>query len=125
MTPRNCNVIGRNVARERYQRGWTQDELVTKLQLLGCSITRDIVANIETGRCVTTDKQIEFLAEVLGLEVQQLFPVTRHFVRQPPLLQEPKQRRRRRTKLRLARRHKNRGKCHGQSTDRLRTSRAA
>jgi len=31
----NANVIGRNVARFRYQKGWSQDLLVTKMQLLG------------------------------------------------------------------------------------------
>ena len=106
MTLRNSNVIGRNVSRERYQRGWTQDDLVAKLQLLGCNITRDILANIETCRCITTDKQIEFLAEVFGIQIQQLFPVTRHFTSTVPEFQEPKHRRRPKAKSRLARRRK-------------------
>jgi len=56
------NVIGRNIAKFRYQRGWTQDEFAGKLQLLGCYMTRDMLANIETQRCPIIDKQIEFLA---------------------------------------------------------------
>ena len=92
--PQNSNVIGRNVARLRYQRGWTQDELVTKMQLLGCYMTRDILANIETHRCIATDKQIEFLAEVLGIQIQELFPAVRHFVGKVPEFHEVKQRRR-------------------------------
>src|SRR5580704_2170852 len=72
------NVIGQNVAKFRFQRGWTQDELVGKLQLLGCYMTRDIVANIETKRCVVTDKQIEYLGEVFGAEAGDFFPAKRH-----------------------------------------------
>jgi transcriptional regulator with XRE-family HTH domain len=105
MTPPSSNVIGRHVSRERYQRGWTQDELVTKLQLLGCYMTRDILANIETRRCIVTDKQMEFLAEVFGIQIQQLFPATRHFVGKEPEFQEPKHRRHK-AKTRLARRRK-------------------
>jgi len=47
---RDVNVVGSNVAKFRYQRGWTQDELVAKLQVLGCYMTVNILANIETRR---------------------------------------------------------------------------
>lgn len=71
---RDENVIGQNVAKFRYQRGWTQDELVGKLQLLGCYMTRDILANIETQRSIVTDKQIEFFAEIFGVKEGSFFP---------------------------------------------------
>jgi transcriptional regulator with XRE-family HTH domain len=106
MMPHSSNVIGRNVSRERYQRGWTQDELVIKMQLLGCYITRDVLANIETRRCVATDTQIEFFAEVFGIQIEQLFPLTRHFVAHEPEFQEPKDRNRPEAKTRLDRRCK-------------------
>ena len=70
----NANVIGRNVARFRYQNGWSQDKLVAKIQLLGFYITRDILANIETLRTIVTDKQIVIFAEVFGVPVGDLFP---------------------------------------------------
>ena len=69
----NANVIGRNVARFRYQNGWSQDKLVAKIQLLGFYITRDILANIETLRSIVTDKQIVIFAEVFGVPVGDLF----------------------------------------------------
>jgi len=75
---RDENVIGQNVAKFRYQRGWTQDELVGKLQLLGCYMTRDILANIETRRGPATDRQIEYFAEVFGVREGDLFPGKRH-----------------------------------------------
>ena len=76
------NVIGPNVAKFRFQRGWTQDELAAKLQLLGCYMTRDILANIESQRCGVKDKQIcllytSQLAHTKGsafLSVRALFP---------------------------------------------------
>jgi transcriptional regulator with XRE-family HTH domain len=74
---RDENVIGQNIAKFRYQRGWTQDELVGKLQLLGRYITRDILANIETKRSIVTDKQIEYFAEVFGVKAGDFFPEKR------------------------------------------------
>jgi transcriptional regulator with XRE-family HTH domain len=74
---RDANVIGKTVAKLRYQRGWTQDELVGKLQLIGCYMTRDILANIETQRSVVTDKQIEFFAEIFCVKEGSLFPEKR------------------------------------------------
>jgi transcriptional regulator with XRE-family HTH domain len=73
----NANVIGRNVARFRYQKGWSQDLLVTKMQLLGIYITRDILANIENLRTSATDKQIVIFTEVFGVPVADLFPPKR------------------------------------------------
>jgi transcriptional regulator with XRE-family HTH domain len=70
----NANVVGRNVARFRYQNGWSQDELIAKMQLLRFYITRNILANIETLRSSVTDKQIVIFAEVFGMSVGDLFP---------------------------------------------------
>jgi len=75
----NANIIGRNVGKFRYQNGWTQEKLAAKMQLLGCHITRQIIANIETRRSSVSDKRIEYFAEVFGLEVGDLFPKKRHF----------------------------------------------
>lgn len=79
---------------------------MAKLQLLGCYMTRDILASIETLRCVTTDKQIEFFAEVFGIPIQAMFPTTRHFLIQQPEFRETKRRRKRTGKTRLAQRRK-------------------
>lgn len=79
--PNDANVIGRNVAWWRNQRGWSQSDLVTELHLLGdINMTREKLANIEIRRCVATCKQIEFFAEVFGIKEQQLFPPKRHFI---------------------------------------------
>jgi len=74
---RKANLVGQNVAKFRYQRNWTQEELVTKLQLLGCYMTRDILANIETQRRIVTDIQVRFFAEVFAVAEGDLYPPKR------------------------------------------------
>ena len=79
--PHDKNVIGRIVSRMRYQRGWSQAQLVTELHLIGnINMTREILANIETLRSPATDMQIEFFAEVFEVVEQDFFPKKRHFV---------------------------------------------
>ena len=79
--PHDKNIIGRLVSKMRYQRGWSQAQLVTELQLIGnINMTREILANIEILRSPATDKQIEFFAEVFEVREQDLFPKKRHFV---------------------------------------------
>jgi transcriptional regulator with XRE-family HTH domain len=69
----DSNLIGRKVAKLRYKKGWSQDTLVAKLQVLQCNISRDILANIENKRSVATDKHCFFLAKVLGVSIDELF----------------------------------------------------
>jgi transcriptional regulator with XRE-family HTH domain len=72
--PRTANIIGRNIARFRFQQDWTQELLAIKMQLRGCYITRDIIANIEAQRSSVTDLRIAFFATVFGVSVSALFP---------------------------------------------------
>jgi transcriptional regulator with XRE-family HTH domain len=68
-----ANLIGRKIARLRYQEGWTQETLVAKLQILQCNITRDILTNIELRRCRATDKHCCYIAKALGVTIHELF----------------------------------------------------
>lgn len=72
---RDANLIGRKVAKLRFQREWTQDTFVAKLQVRfpDLKITRDILANIETKRCVATCHHVLAFAVVLGVDVGELF----------------------------------------------------
>jgi len=71
--PHESNLIGRKIAKLRYMKGWSQDTLVAKLQVLQCNITREVLANIETERSVATDTHCFFLAKVLGVSIDELF----------------------------------------------------
>jgi transcriptional regulator with XRE-family HTH domain len=72
---RNGNVVGHNIARLRYERGLTQNDLATKLQLVCCDVSRQIIAHIETGRCAVPDCEIVYFAHVFSVKVEELFPV--------------------------------------------------
>ena len=71
----DANLVGRKIAKLRFQHEWTQDTFVAKLQIRfpDLRITRDILASIETKRCVATDKQLFAFAVVLGVEVGEFF----------------------------------------------------
>ena len=72
---RDANLIGRKVARLRYQQGLTQDVLVAKLEVLNFfGITRDVLSNIELQKYVATDKHVYFLAKALKVPIGDLFP---------------------------------------------------
>jgi len=74
---RNANLIGPNVIKLRHAKGWTQEELVSKLQLMGCYITRDVLVNIELRRSTVTDVLIRAFADVFGVTEGDLFPPKR------------------------------------------------
>lgn len=74
----NINVekkIGKNIRYLREKAGMTQDALATKLQLLGCDITRSAVAKIEVGQRHLYPDEIILLKEILNVEYEQLFNV--------------------------------------------------
>ena len=93
---RKANLIGPNVIKFRYQRRWTQDQLVSKLQLVGCYITRDVLANIELQRSIVTDIHIRAFADVFGVAEGDLFPPKRQGVQTMWLVDQLTDRRRRR-----------------------------
>ena len=71
----DLNVVGKNVAKFRRRRGWTQEELAARLQLLSWNVTSQFLTKIETGRCVVTDAQIVFFSEVFRIPAEDLFPL--------------------------------------------------
>ena len=63
----DAHHIGRKIARLRYQKGWTQDTLVARLQVLQSNITRDILANIELRRSLVKANHCCFIAKALAV----------------------------------------------------------
>jgi transcriptional regulator with XRE-family HTH domain len=68
------NLIGRNIGRLRYQRGWTQDMLAAKLQLAGWMVSRSKISRIESEQAHVYDFQVFVFADVFDVEVKTLFP---------------------------------------------------
>jgi len=68
------NNIGPQVRRRRYALGWSQSTLAAKLQIAGFDISRSGVSKIEARLSYVDDKSLLYLAEVLKVPVQDLFP---------------------------------------------------
>ena len=60
--------------RRRYALGWSQSLLAVKLQITGFDISRSGVSKIEARLSYVDDKSLLYLAEVLKVVVQDLFP---------------------------------------------------
>ena len=63
-----------SAAPRRYALSWSQSDLATKLQLAGFDISRSGVSKIEARLSYVDDKTLLYLAEVLKVQVQDLFP---------------------------------------------------
>jgi len=74
MGERYKNNIGPQVRRHRYALGWSQSDLATKLRSAGFDISRSDVSKIEARLSYVDDKTFLYLAEVLRVPVQDLFP---------------------------------------------------
>ena len=71
---KKLNVIGREVGRLRYQRGWTQEMLAARLQLAGWMISRSGVSKIENGLTYVSDFRLICFAYIFRVEIAELFP---------------------------------------------------
>jgi transcriptional regulator with XRE-family HTH domain len=69
------NVIGPQVRRLRAQRGWSQNDLAIKLQILGMeNATRCKVSKIESRLVWAADEDLIFIARALGVSIEDLYP---------------------------------------------------
>jgi len=74
VTKTPLNLIGLQVKKWRTKKGWTQETLAAKLQLRGWNVSRDSLASLELCRRRVPDCEILFLARVLGVKLEDLFP---------------------------------------------------
>jgi transcriptional regulator with XRE-family HTH domain len=58
----------------RIRKGWSQDRLATKLQLLGWDTSRESVTRLENGDRRVPDLELFVVAKVLGVKTDDLFP---------------------------------------------------
>jgi transcriptional regulator with XRE-family HTH domain len=68
------NVIGPQVRKLRVRKGWTQNHLALKLQLLGWDTSRESVTRLETQDRRVPDLELFVVARVLGVKADDLFP---------------------------------------------------
>lgn len=66
-------AVGNNIRRLREKAGITQESLATKLQLLGCSITRSALAKIEVGQRHLYPDEIIHIKNILKVSYDDIF----------------------------------------------------
>ncbi len=69
----HMNLIGDNVRKYRKQRKMSQQQLSDKLELLAVYICRGSISRVEDRVRTVTDIELYALAEVLGVEIYDLF----------------------------------------------------
>lgn len=68
------NVVGPQVRKWRTRKGWTQETLALRMQLLGWTISRHSLAKLELQLRRVPDCELLFLAKVLGITANDLLP---------------------------------------------------
>lgn len=67
------DTLGKNIRRVRMLRKLTQAETVLKLQEYGVHMTRETLANIESGRRNIKARDLKALKKVLDTEYEEFF----------------------------------------------------
>ena len=70
------NVVGPQVRKVRNKLGWTQAVLAQKLQLQGWDISVNSLGKLEAQLRRVPDCELMFLAKVLAVNINDLFPKT-------------------------------------------------
>lgn len=68
-------AVGNNIRKLRERAGITQETLATKLQLLGCNITRSALAKIEVGQRHLYPDEIILLKNILKVSYDDIFDI--------------------------------------------------
>ena len=67
------NIIGKNVRLIREKKGWTQEQLAAKCNLIDWEISRGTLAKIESNVRGVTDIEVNYFALVLDVDISKLF----------------------------------------------------
>lgn len=67
------NLIGANLKRIRTQKNMSQQELSTKLELLGVYVCRGSISRIEDHSRTVTDIELFSIADVLSVSIDELY----------------------------------------------------
>ena len=67
-----CNICGQNVRKLRENKEMSQDQLAAKLQTEGLGVNQNSISRIETGKRIVADFELQALARVLGVDINDL-----------------------------------------------------
>lgn len=65
--------LGRNIQAIRIRKNMTQVDVIAKLQLMGSTMSRSTLANIETGRRNIKATDLRFLKIIFDVEYEEFF----------------------------------------------------
>ena len=69
----NQNDVGANITRLRKNRGWTQGDLIVKLDLLGIHVSERRMSELEGQQREIRGIELKALAEIFGVSIDQLY----------------------------------------------------
>lgn len=67
------NMIGSNLRRLRIEKGWSQQKLSDKLEMLAIYVCRGSISRIEDKQRTVTDIELYGFSQVLGVPIEELF----------------------------------------------------
>jgi len=67
------NIVGPNVRKYRLEKGWSQQLLANKLELIPIYICRSSISRLEDCIRMITDFEAGALAKTLGVSIEALF----------------------------------------------------
>ena len=67
------NMIGSNLRRLRMEKGWSQQMLSNKLEMLAIYVCRGSISRIEDKLRTVTDIELYGFSQVLGVPISELF----------------------------------------------------
>ncbi|MBQ3214654.1 MAG: helix-turn-helix transcriptional regulator [Oscillospiraceae bacterium] len=73
---KNMNIVGERVRQLRIQKGWSQQMLSNKLEMLAIYVCGGSISRIEDKLRTVTDIELYGLAQVLDVPIESLFEVT-------------------------------------------------
>ena len=65
--------IGRNIQQVRYLNGFTQDQVIARLNLMGIPISKSTYAKLETNRMNIKVSELLALSQILHCDVGEFF----------------------------------------------------
>ena len=68
-----CNLIGEKTEELRKQKGLSQKDFITKIQLLGVDINPTSYSKLEGQLRIATDKEVYAIAKILSVSIDELF----------------------------------------------------
>lgn len=68
-------LIGNNIRRIREEKGLTQEQVSSRLQVCGCDITRSAYAKIEVGQRHLYPDEIILLKTILNTSYEEIFRI--------------------------------------------------